>query len=276
MRKDKKMNTKPLNKRKSISEIKHHIEPKLRKKDNVESLTKQALLKRFKELEDKYLKVVSNCEELKQTNESLRNNMETLQKQSNLATTKSVSGTQTVMLSADFTFPCQICVYNADSEFDLRIHMEYVHDIDGFHTPKNKCNICNTKFRVRNDLMSHIKEKHGSSLPSCKYFQTGTCKFNEKSCWFVHKKLENPPLKCRYCEERFFSKSETMNHQKFNHEELIPICKNHVKGHCKFKSKCWFQHSSYVNTNDTKSTEDSSSDSEYINISTHETSIEGD
>ena len=96
------MNTKPLNKRKSISEIKHHIEPKIRKKENVESLTKQALLKRFKELEDKYLKVVSNCEELKQTNESLRNNIETLQKENNLATTKSVSGTQTkisVMIS---------------------------------------------------------------------------------------------------------------------------------------------------------------------------------
>ena len=124
--------------------------------------------------------------------------------------------------------------------------------------------------------MLHIKTEHGSSLPACKYFQQGTCKFNEKLCWFVHKKEENPLLKCRYCDDRFFSKSDAMKHQKLNHEELIPICKNHVKGQCKFRSKCWFHHFSPVNTNDTKSTDDSTSDSEYINISIHETSIEED
>ena len=140
------MNTKSLNKRKS-SEIKHHVEPKLRKKENVEGLTKIALLKKFKELEDKYLKVVSNSEELRQMNESLLNDIKTLQKESTLEATKSVSETQTVMINDDFTFPCQICIYNADSEFDLRIHMEYVHDLDdGIHTPKNKCNICKSKF----------------------------------------------------------------------------------------------------------------------------------
>ena len=81
MRKDSNMNTKPVNKRKSASESKHHVEPKFRKKDNVESLTKTALLKKYSELEDKFMKVVSDNEELKQINKSLSDNITTLEKE---------------------------------------------------------------------------------------------------------------------------------------------------------------------------------------------------
>ena len=264
------MNTKSVNKRKLANEIKHPVEPKLRKTDNVETLTKQALVKKYKELEEQYKKVVSDCEKLKQENEALSNDIKILEK----GVTKSVSETQTVM-SDDFIFPCQICIHNADSEFDLRIHMEYVHDFnDGFYIPKIKCNVCKTKFKGKHDLMTHIKTNHRTSLPTCKHFQKGSCKFTEQSCWFVHKREEIPSMKCRYCEETFFSKSEVMIHQKTKHEEQIPICKNHVKGQCRFKSKCWYQHHEYINTNHENSNENSISDSDETNTSIHETSSE--
>ena len=268
------MNKQTVNKRKSVNEMKHHVEPKLRKKDNLETLTKQTICKKYKELEDKYLKVVSDFEKLKQTNESLSNKIKTLEIDTPSQKPQSVSETQTTMLDKDFKFPCQICIYNADSEFDLRIHMEYVHDFDdGFCSIKIKCNICKTKFKGKKYLMNHIKTKHGGSLPPCKYFQNGTCKFTENSCWFVHKREEMPTMKCRHCEEKFFFKSEVMNHQKSFHEELLPICKNFVKGNCKFQSKCWFQHWKYINPNETNNTDDSEYD-DNDDSSTHETNYE--
>ena len=83
-----------------------------------------------------------------------------------------------------------------------------------------------------------------------------------------------PTLKCRHCDVSFFTKIYVMNHQKTNHEELIPICKSHVKGICKFKSNCWSQHVDISNSNETISTETSNLDKVESDISKNENSFE--
>ena len=99
--------------------------------------------------------------------------------------------------------------------------------------------------------MVHIKTKHESSLPACKYFQTGTCKFNEKSCWFAHKIVEMSSYKCRHCDYKCSFKSEVMKHQKEIHEEKMQICKSHLENKCKFRSKCWYNHINFSKSNET-------------------------
>ena len=166
------MNNKVLNKRKPSNEVKCHSEPKVRKTENLESLTKSTLLKKFKELEDENRKLVSDLEKMKKINESFSERVKDFERQCSVQKTKSISTTQTVMLKEDFTFPCQICIYNADSEFDLRIHMDVAHDVDdGIFIPKTKCNICKKKFQGKGELMLHIKNNHKSTIPACRYYQ---------------------------------------------------------------------------------------------------------
>ena len=94
-----------------------------------------------------------------------------------------------------------------------------------------------------------------------------------KRC-FDHKRDGNPSLKCRYCDETFYTKSDVMYHQKLDHEEQIPICRAHVKGSCKFKSKCWFQHCEMSNTNESKTTDTGNVDNDVLDISKSEQSFE--
>ena len=196
---------------------------------------------------------------------SLLEELDTLkdkEKQSN--NTKSndlqIKSTQTELVDEDFTFPCQVCIYNADNELDLRIHMDYAHDVDGGIFSKITCNICKKKFQTKHLLMCHIRAKHYGTLPNCKNYQNGTCKFNDASCWFPHKKNETMVFKCRYCDETLNSKSEVMKHQKVIHEEKIHICKMHLKNMCRFRHNCWYMHIDLPRPKETQSEDESEND----------------
>ena len=173
-----------------------------------------------------------------------------------------IKSTQTELLDEDFTFPCQLCIYNADNELDLRIHMDYAHDFDDGIFSKITCNICEKKFQSKHRLMCHIRSKHDGSLPNCKNFQEGTCKFTDASCWFPHKMNETVLFKCRYCDETYHSKSEIMKHQKNIHEEKIQICKMHLKNSCRFRHNCWYLHLDLLKTKQTQSEDQSMSETD--------------
>ena len=246
------MDVKTLTKRKTSNlQNKNTLHLKVRKNENLEGYTKQNLLKKYKELEEDHQRVLSDNTRLKMENESLSKKLEELLnlKSKNQSSDAKVEAkcnpkaTQTTLLDEELIFPCQLCVYNAANEMDLRVHMDYGHDLDDDILLSNlKCKVCKTIFKSKQDLMNHIKTTHEDTLSNCKFYQNNTCKFNEKSCWFVHKKNVLQELKCRYCEHTFNSKSGVMFHQKKNHEDKIPMCKNHIQSKCKYRHKCWFTH----------------------------------
>ena len=216
------------------------VPSKIRKTDdNLNILTKKQLIDKIAKLN----------EEL----EALKNKVKTLDPvMGNNIVKQYSSSTQTILMDEDIPFPCQICIYNADNEMDLRIHMDYAHDIDDeIRTSKVTCNLCRKKYPSKNELMKHIKSNHESDLQACKYFQTGTCKFNDKSCWFAHKIIDMSAYKCRHCEYKCGYKSEIMKHQKERHEEKMQICKSFLQNKCKFWSKCWFSHINTTKINET-------------------------
>ena len=177
-----------------------NVEPKVpakQKKEDTDlhSMTKKQLIDQVKSLTEELVNLKAKC----QYKFTLK--------------TASIA-TQTALLDEELTFPCQLCIYNAESEMDLRVHMDYGHDLDDdVLLSKLKCNVCKTIFRSKSSLMNHIKTSHVDTLPNCKYYQNNSCRFNEKSCWFTHKKNTPEDLKCRYCDHTFGSKSEVMIHQ---------------------------------------------------------------
>ena len=219
----------------------HQVPSKIRKTTaNLNILTKKQLIDKITVLN----------EEL----ESLKNRLNTVEPTpvDNNTGTKISASTQTLMKDEEFPYPCKICTYNTDNPLELSVHMEYAHDDDDYGTqnPEVTCNRCNKTCPSKNELMEHIKISHKSSVPACKYFQNDTCKYNEKSCWFVHKKVEISEHKCRYCEYKCTYRSEIMNHQKTSHEDKLQICKYYIQNNCKFREKCWYKHIDIAKIND--------------------------
>ena len=94
----------------------------------------------------------------------------------------------------EFPFLCKIGIYKTDNELDLRVNMDYAHDLeDGIYIPTTNCNICTKKFQSKPYLLVHIKSKHEQTLPACKYFQNDSSEFNGGSYWFPKKKRKHPP-----------------------------------------------------------------------------------
>lgn len=223
------MDTKYTLKRKyKTSTLDNKVIAKQRKKDiDLNTMTKKQLIEQITSLKEELVK-------LKSIYQSSKDKIEDR---------PCPKSTQTTLLDDELTFPCQSCIYNAASEMDLRVHMDYAHDLDDEVLLSNfKCNVCKNVCKSKRNLMNHIKTIHGDTLPNCKFFQTNSCKYNEKYCWFIHKKDVLQELKCRYCEQTFHSKRDVMFHQKNNHEDKVPICKNHIQSKCKYKHKCWFTH----------------------------------
>lgn len=218
----------------------NQVPNKIRKtKENLSILTKKQLIEKITILSEE---IDSLKDKVKACDPAV--------KESNVVKQNS-SSTQTVLEDEDLPFPCQVCIYNAAGEMDLRVHMDYAHDIDEeIHASEVTCKLCKIKYPSKSGLRLHLKTKHESSVPPCKHFQTGTCRFNETSCWFVHKRVDVSAYKCRYCEYKCAYKSEVMNHQKENHEEKMQICKSHIQNKCKFRSKCWFKHVDMTKTNE--------------------------
>ena len=59
-------------------------------------------------------------------------------------------------------------------------------------------------------------------------------------------------FQCSICDMRYPCKNELMNHRKNNHFELVPVCRNYLKGRCHFEN-CWYKHEKSENeTSDLK------------------------
>jgi len=62
----------------------------------------------------------------------------------------------------------------------------YIHDKKKAQQQKFKCNLCEKVFKTKFSLMHHKKECHDQSVPLCKGFQNGFCRFEGQTCWYKH------------------------------------------------------------------------------------------
>ena len=127
---------------------------KLRKREpNLQLLTKKQLIDKVKDLEKELVLLMNDVKN----------------KKSHPKNPSVTRETQTLI--ENISFPGKLCVYEADGEFDLRIHMEYAHDKDfDYEDVKFQYRICHTKFQCKKDLMIHIKIDHNESLPPVNIF----------------------------------------------------------------------------------------------------------
>ena len=51
----------------------------------------------------------------------------------------------------------------------------------------------------------------------------------------------NEVFECSICDMRYPCKKELMSHRKKKHIEIVPICRNFIKGTCHFEN-CWYKH----------------------------------
>ena len=51
----------------------------------------------------------------------------------------------------------------------------------------------------------------------------------------------NEVFECSICDMRYPCKKELMSHRKKKHIEIVPICRNYIKGTCHFEN-CWYKH----------------------------------
>ena len=49
-----------------------------------------------------------------------------------------------------------------------------------------KCFVCNESFENKTEMMAHRKKEHSSLIRKCLQFKENNCRFEEKSCWFMH------------------------------------------------------------------------------------------
>ena len=88
---------------------------------------------------------------------------------------------------------------------------------------KYSCNKCEEIFDNKWEVMAHRKQKHPSTIIKCKFLVQGICAFGNE-CWFRHDKtdqstISNSPklltqYKCGFCENKFLTKKEFMQHRK--------------------------------------------------------------
>ena len=52
----------------------------------------------------------------------------------------------------------------------------------------NECNVCETTFTNKYDMMMHKKNNHEESVPLCRNMRNGKCDFS--NCWYRHKELQ--------------------------------------------------------------------------------------
>ena len=100
---------------------------------------------------------------------------------------------------------------------------------------------------------SVYQEEHKIKVSVCWNYQAGNCEFQDDSCWFAHKQTNDftsEQFKCNTCQFTFKNRLEYLGHRKLNHMEMVPICKNIIKGKCEYsEDKCWFNHQRISNQN---------------------------
>ena len=65
-------------------------------------------------------------------------------------------------------------------------HCWWRHDEVMNESKEPQCIKCKSTFEDKSNLMSHLKQNHPTSVPLCKNYEKGDCRFNDKFCWFKH------------------------------------------------------------------------------------------
>ena len=158
---------------------------------------------------------------------------------------------------------CDKCDYEAESMYDLDGHTWIEHDNeeeDEVSDQLNRsnrsyldssfvCNFCDDKFKIKRDLMKHKKMEYLEKVAQCWKYSAGNCEFSDEHCWFNHCSKESHKFECGRCENVFSSQSDFHSHQKEQHWQFIPMCKN-FKTCIYSKKTCWFKHENNENRNE--------------------------
>ena len=129
-------------------------------------------------------------------------------------------------------FKCKLCDYKAARNFNLKHHIESVHQgIKAF-----KCNICGIEFAQNSGLKKHIKSVHERIKP----FKCNICDFEsaqkaglKRHIEFVHEGIKRAkPFKCNICNFQTSRNYYLKHHIESVHEGIKPFkCKS-----CGFKT----------------------------------------
>ena len=112
------------------------------------------------------------------------------------------------------------------------------------------CNICGKKCNERSELMNHRKTEHKASVGVCRKFLQKSCPFSENYCWWRHSETVHTKgdqvgetFECSECGKQTTGRGELMKHRKSEHSTSVAVCKNHLKGQCRFDHLyCWYKH----------------------------------
>ena len=150
-----------------------------------------------------------------------------------------------------FRIPCNFCPDIYTSKEELEDHVIEVHNLfQSEHSKQHQdiriflCRFCEKNFKSKSELMKHNKCTHKEKLSACRNFETGTCYYDDH-CWFSHEPKKcnvTSEFKCNFCENKFKTVPELLKHRKIAHLEIVPMCKNFVKGNCSFGNSCFFIH----------------------------------
>ena len=156
---------------------------------------------------------------------------------------------------------CDECQYPADDLCELGEHMIMTHK---FEDSKEAvyCDFCGMKLETKKDLMIHRKAIHEERVNICSYFLKDKCAFDAKTCWYIHKNVDQTSgylqikeFNCGLCDENFNTRSQFMNHKKNQHLNHVSICKEYERNYtCRFENKCWFKHVKNINDETSENT----------------------
>ena len=222
-----------------------HIKTEDIKKVPLHNMKKLELIKYCKELEEM-------CEKLQYQNDKLeREKVDNIDALKHLEEATEVLELKNKMLQDQedrFKYTCRDCDFESECVHCFSDHDHDIDDEQKMQPPNFNCYYCDEIFPTKATVMIHTKASHMTKAKPCLSFLEGTCNYNDK-CWFLHDeglKQSDPTFKCNYCDESFRTKTQMMQHKKWNHTDKVSKCKNE-KNSCRYGTeKCWFLHSANI------------------------------
>ena len=117
-------------------------------------------------------------------------------------------------------YNCNICNYKSAYKYNLKIHIENVHEgIKPF-----KCSICESTFSQKGDMMKHIESVHEGIKP----FKCNICNFETSINYNLKKHKESvheglKPFKCKLCDYKTARNFHLKLHINSVHEKIKPF-----------------------------------------------------
>ena len=122
-------------------------------------------------------------------------------------------------LNDDYSFSCRKCDFQSQTMTQLVEHLKIKHDL---HT----CSSCNVTCASKNELDTHIIEKHKSHKP-CRNFPS--CEYDGE-CRFKHVKLKENEHICFKCGDIVISMKDLIKHIKEAHGH--EPCHKYAENNC--------------------------------------------